>query len=102
MESLPVGKINLSNRGKSPASWKFAPRQSSGISRQASASFLPAKGPEVMRQFTSVSQASPMGSDRLVFSGYSGASECEPQRRGLKVGSMRNGSVFIDCEEARA
>src|SRR5262249_31758021 len=72
------------------------PRQSAGISRQASASDIPAKEPLAIVHFTSESQASPMGSVRLDFWGKSGASEREPQRRGLKVGSMRNGSGFMN------
>jgi len=42
-----------------------------------------------------VSQASPSGSVRFVFSGNNGASDLEPQMRGLKMGSMRNGSGLI-------
>src|SRR5215467_1895811 len=92
MESLSFGKMNFRRSGKSLGSEKFPPRHSAGISRHASAKVLPANGPLATRQFTSVSQASPIGSSRFAFSGYSGASERDPQIRGLKVGSIRNGS----------
>src|SRR5258707_9969435 len=95
MESLSVGKINLARRGKSLECANIVPRHSAGISRQAPASVIPANEPVATRHFTSESHASPTGSARLDFSGYSGAREREPHRRGLNVGSMRNGSGFI-------
>src|SRR5882724_7359617 len=95
MESLSVGKINFASRGKSPGRANIVPRHSAGISRQASAREIPEKEPVTIRQLTSLSQASPMGSLRLDFFGNSGASEREPQIRGLKVGSIRKGSGFM-------
>jgi len=70
---------------------EWLPRHSAGISVQAAPSVFPVNGPEAMRQSTPVSQASPSGSVRLDFSGKSGASERAPQRRGLKMGTMRVG-----------
>src|SRR4029077_1346310 len=60
---------------------------------------LPAKGPVATRQFTSVSQASPIGSARVVCSGKIGESECEPKRRGVKGVSMRKGTRWA-CSSA--
>src|SRR5438128_4413869 len=98
MESLSVGKINFASKGKSPGWANIVPRHSAGISRQASAREIPEKEPVTILQLTSLSQASPMGSLRFDFSGNSGASEREPQIRALKVGSIRNGSGFMNFE----
>src|SRR5215470_16355036 len=97
MESLSVGKMNFASRGKSPGVENFVPRHSAGISRQASFKGIPEKEPLEMRQLTSESHASPMGSVRLGLSGKRGVREREPQRRGLNVGSMRNGSGFMNA-----
>src|SRR5215470_14674170 len=95
MESLSVGKINFTSKGKSTGFLNDVPRHSTGISRQASAREIPEKEPVAMRQLTSVSQASPMGSARFDLSGESGARVREPHKRGLNVGSTRNGSGFM-------
>src|SRR6266481_8127526 len=102
MESLSFGKMNLTRIGKSPGSVKRVPRHSGDISRHASPKVLPAKGPEATLQSTPVSQASPIGSARFDFSGYSGASERAPQMRGTNLGSMRNGSGFTNYDAASA
>src|SRR5579883_1068818 len=95
--------MNLRRRGKSRAALRWPPRQSGGISCQASLRVFPAKWPVAMRQSSPVSQASPTGSGRLVFCGKSGARERTPQMRGEKIGSMRKGSGFMGCIEcARA
>src|SRR5215468_6165456 len=97
MESLSVGKMNFTRRGKLPGWVKSVPRQSAGISRHASFREIPENEPVAIRQFTSVSHASPIGSARFALSGKNGAREREPQRRGLNVGSMRKGSGFIEA-----
>jgi len=94
MESLSVGKINFTRRGKSATEASCAPRQFAGISVQASPSVFPSYGPEAILQSTPVSHASPSGSVKLDFSGKSGANERAPQIRGLKMGSMRVGVGF--------
>src|SRR5437763_1044742 len=94
MESLSFGKMNLTRMGKSPGMLKRVPRHSGGISRQASPSVFPAKGPVATRQSMPVSQTSPMGSGKFVFSGKNGASERVPQMRSTNFGSMRKGSGF--------
>src|ERR1700686_490737 len=95
MDNLSLGNMNLTRIGKSAQEARRAPRQFTGISCHAAPSVLPAKGPVAILQSTPVSQASPKGSARWDFSGKSGASEREPQRRGLKIGSMRNGSELM-------
>src|SRR6266851_4498218 len=92
MESLSCGKINFTRMGKSLQETSRVPRHSAGIALHASPNVFPWNGPEAILQLTPVSQASPSGSARLVFSGYMGARERDPQRRGLKIGSMRIGS----------
>jgi hypothetical protein len=92
MDNLSVGKMNFTRSGKSSVEVRFTPRHSAPISAHAVPSVFPANGPLAIRQSTPVSQASPNGSVKLVFSGKSGAKERAPQRRGLKIGSMRNGS----------
>src|SRR5487761_382479 len=92
MDNLSFVKINLTKMGNSFVDLKYEPRHSSGIFRQASPRDLPAKGPVATAQEMPVSQASPRGSARLVFPGNRGARDFAPQRRGLKTGSMRNGS----------
>src|ERR1700682_3405932 len=96
MDNLSVGKMNVTRIGKSAQEARCVPRQSTGISSHAAPSALPSKGPVAIRESTLVSQASPSGSTRLDFSGKSGAREREPQRRGLKIGSIRLGSGFIN------
>src|SRR5713101_4842020 len=88
MESLSCGKINFTRMGKSLQETSRVPRHSAGIALHASPNVFPWNGPEAILQLTPVSQASPSGSARLVFSGYMGARERDPQRRGLKIGSM--------------
>src|SRR6476661_192063 len=95
MDNLSLGKMNFKRRGKSGTEESLAPRQSAGISRQASPSDFPANGPVATLQSTPVSQASPSGWARFVFSGKRGARESVPQMRGLKMGLMRNGSGLI-------
>src|SRR5580765_2886546 len=95
MDNLSLGKMNFTRRGKSRTEESLVPRQSARISRQAAPSDFPAKGPVATLQSRPVSQASPSGSVRFVFSGNNGASDLEPQMRGLKMGSMRNGSGLI-------
>src|ERR1700694_3391182 len=102
MESFSVGKRNFTRRGKSATEARLVPRQSAGIPRQAAPSARPAKGPLAKRQSTLVSQASPSGSARSVLAGKRGASERAPQGRGLKTGSIREGSGFTDQEAASA
>src|SRR2546430_11799930 len=84
--------MNLPGREKLTPEAGQLPRHSTGISAQAAPSDFPANGPVAMRQSTPVSQASPSGSVKLDFSGKSGANERAPHRRGLKIGSTRNGS----------
>src|SRR5579871_2573039 len=74
----------------------------SGISRQASFREMPENEPVAMRQLTSKSHASPMGSARFALSGKRGARVREPQRRGLNVGSIRKGSGFMGVVAIRA
>src|SRR5437763_16899759 len=86
--------MNLTRMGKSPGILKRVPRHSGGISRQASPSVFPAKGPVATRQSMPVSQTSPMGSGKFVFSGKNGASERVPQMRPTNFGPMRKGPGF--------
>src|SRR6202008_4479272 len=97
-----VGKINFTRRGKSIAEARLVPRHSAVISVQAEPSVFPANGPEAIRQSTPVSQASPSDSSKFDFSGKSGTSERAPQRRGLKMGSMRVGVGLTAYEAASA
>lgn len=100
MDNLSLGKMNFTRMGKSRTIARREPRHSGGICRHASPSDFPAKGPVATLQSMPVSQASPRGSVRLIFSGKSGAREREPQSRGLKIGSIRNGSGFIQQASA--
>src|SRR6266852_9594563 len=92
MDSFSWGKMNFTRIGKSLQEVRRVPRHSAGISLHAVPSVFSLKGPVAILQSTPVSQASPSGSVRLDFSGKSGSSEREPQRRGLKIGAMRIGS----------
>ena len=92
MESLSCGKINFTRIGKSWQDVNRVPRHSADIALHPSPKVFPAKGPEAILQPTPVSQASPINSLRFAFSGKRGASERDPQGRGLKIGSMRIGS----------
>ena len=65
-----------------------------GMARQALRSVCPAKAPFANRESLPVIQASPMGSARPDCSGKCGASESDPQGRGLKTGSSRAGESF--------
>src|ERR1700738_2211887 len=96
MDNFSLGKMNLTRIGNSAQEPRCVPRQSTGISRHAAPTALPSKGPVAIRESTLVSQASPSGSAKFDFSGKSGAREREPQRRGLKIGSIRLGSGFIN------
>src|ERR1700688_2364545 len=91
--------MNLTRIGKSAQEARREPRQFTGISCHAAPSVLPAKGPVAILQSTPVSQASPKGSARWDFSGKSGASEREPQRRGVKIGWTEN---RLDAKRLRA
>ena len=102
MDNLSVGKINFTRRGKSFVEARFVPRHSMGISAQAAPSVFPENGPEVMRQSTPVSHASPSGAVKLDFSGKRGANERAPQMRGLKMGSMRVGVGLTVYDAASA
>src|SRR5882672_10144830 len=86
--------MNLTSSGKSMTAASCSPRHSTGISFQASPSFLPAKGPVAISHSVPVSQASPIGSCRFDLSGKRGANERAPQILGLKMGSMRVGVGF--------
>src|SRR5260370_38039014 len=86
--------MNWTRSGKFTSLVSWLPRHSTGISVQAAPSVFPANVPEAMRQSTPVSQASPSGSSKFDFSGYRGARERAPQRRGLKMGSMLVGVGF--------
>src|SRR5579863_4793136 len=94
MESLSFGKINFARSGNSFTALRADPRHSSDISCHVAPSVLPAYGPVAILHSRPVSQASPSGSARFVFSGKRGARDREPQMRGLKMGSIRNGSGF--------
>ena len=65
------------------------PFQVRGISRQLSPKDFPSYGPFATRELSAVSQASPIGSSKLICSGNNGARERVPQGRGLKYGSIR-------------
>src|SRR6266403_4263700 len=89
--------MNFTSSGKSMTAASCSPRHSTGISFQASPSFLPAKGPVAILHSVPVSHASPSGSLRFVFSGKRGANDRAPQILGLKMGSMRVGVGFTKC-----
>src|SRR6266850_3309692 len=89
--------MNLTSSGKSMTAASCSPRHSTGISFQASPSFLPAKGPVAISHSVPVSQASPIGSCRFDLSGKRGANDRAPQILGLKTGSMRVGVGFTRC-----
>src|ERR1700676_802967 len=88
MESLSCGKMNLISTGKSGHFFNCVPRHSAGMARQLSFRVRLAYGPLTTLQSKPVSQASPSGSDKFVFSGNRGASERAPHGRGLKIGSI--------------
>src|SRR6266852_3721358 len=94
--------MNLTRIGKSGMAVSLVPRHSGGISPHAAPKVFPAKGPVAILQSTPVSQASPSGSVRFDFSGKSGANERAPQRRGLKMGSMRVGVGLTVYDAASA
>src|SRR6202041_3351177 len=101
-ESFSCEKINFTRRGNAALRLLICvPVHSAGISGHASLSFFPANGPEAKRHWSPVSQASPSGSARLVFSGKSGASVRAPQGRGLKIGSSRAGHSGARLELTR-
>jgi len=79
MESFSVGKMNFRSKGKSCISEQRGPRHSAGISGQASCNVFVANAPFAIGHWTSVSQTSPILSERFVFSGKIGASERSPQ-----------------------
>src|SRR5450432_3271298 len=72
------------------------PRQSGGIFCHASLRG-PFSGPDSISLSGPVSHASPMGSGRFIFSGYIGASEREPQMRGMNLGAIRVGAGRMDA-----
>src|SRR5260370_26211346 len=92
MHGLFGGKMNFTRIGTFLGEARRVPRHSAGISLHAVPSVFPLKGPVAILQSTPVSQASPSGSARVDFAGLGGASEREPQRAGLKIGSMRRGA----------
>src|ERR1700687_5664273 len=94
--------MNFTRSGKSVHEASRVPRHSPGISRQASPRVFPSNGGETIRQSNPVSHASPKGSTKLDFSGYSGAREGAHQSRGLKIGSMRIGAGFTNQAAASA
>src|SRR5690242_2646408 len=94
MESLSFGNMNFTRRGKSGTDSSRLPRHSIDILCHAAPSVSPTYGPVAILQSSPVSQTSPSGSVRFVFSGKRGARERAPQMRGLNTGSMRVGSGF--------
>ena len=94
---LFFGKRNFTSSGKSLKLPVRVPRHSGGMHRQLSPSDLPVRGPVATRESRAVSQASPIGSGKFVFSGKIGASDRVPHGRGLKIGSIRvrTGSTAI-------
>src|ERR1700730_936801 len=100
MDNLSSGKMNFTSTGNSAVAASQVPRQSGGMRCQASPSVNPAKGPLWRRDSLAVSHASPRVSARFVLSGKYGASERVPQMRGLKIGSIRDGTGSNTDQEA--
>src|SRR5689334_4384098 len=103
MESLSLGNMNFTRRGKSGTELSRLPRHSTDILCHAAPSVSFAYGPVAILQSSPVSQTSPSGSVRFDFSGKRGARERAPQMRGLNTGSMRVGSGFtLSAEPAHS